>query len=159
MLLTSVRNLPPRCSLPTRATEPGPLQLLPEPGYDEIDAARVRPQSCVWSVRPNGTSFRAKVSKVTHLSARTFGVWTLTAAVVRYYAAYNLHDPQSVGFHLFCLPLTLAQVVQPGHRDLHHRCGPLHGRAALLPDLQAGRALPVAFRRWRWVQGCFSARC
>jgi hypothetical protein len=31
-------------------------------------------------------------SAVTALQARTFGVWTLTAAMVRFYAAFHIHD-------------------------------------------------------------------
>ncbi|PBK75603.1 Erg28-like protein [Armillaria solidipes] len=35
---------------------------------------------------------------VTGLQARTFAVWTLTSAVVRAYAAYNINEKQSVNF-------------------------------------------------------------
>ncbi|KAF9525691.1 hypothetical protein CPB83DRAFT_818248 [Crepidotus variabilis] len=31
-------------------------------------------------------------NSVTPLQARTFGVWTLTSAVIRLYAAYHIHD-------------------------------------------------------------------
>ena len=37
-----------------------------------------------------------KRSTVTALQARTFAVWTLTSAVVRAYAAYNIHDKMCV---------------------------------------------------------------
>ncbi|KAG7717709.1 hypothetical protein KL933_002919 [Ogataea haglerorum] len=35
-----------------------------------------------------------KPSEVTPLSARTFGTWTLLAAIVRIYASYNISNPQ-----------------------------------------------------------------
>jgi len=38
---------------------------------------------------------------VTSLQARTFGIWTLTSAVVRAYAAYNLHDKIMYDLALF----------------------------------------------------------
>lgn len=38
----------------------------------------------------SSTSYNA--STVTELQARTFAVWTLTSAVVRGYAAYNIHS-------------------------------------------------------------------
>lgn len=36
---------------------------------------------------------------VTALQARTFAVWTLTSAVVRGYAAYNIHNKTCVPFN------------------------------------------------------------
>lgn len=35
-------------------------------------------------------------STVTALQARTFAVWTLTSAIVRIYAAYNINDKRQV---------------------------------------------------------------
>lgn len=37
--------------------------------------------------------YEAKPQEVTPLSNRTFGTWTFVVAVVRFYAAYNLHVP------------------------------------------------------------------
>lgn len=37
--------------------------------------------------------YSAKPQEVTNLSNRTFGTWTLMVAIVRAYAAFNLHDP------------------------------------------------------------------
>ncbi|KAF5371857.1 hypothetical protein D9615_009560 [Tricholomella constricta] len=36
--------------------------------------------------------YNVKPANVTALQARTFAVWTLASAVVRAYAAYNIHD-------------------------------------------------------------------
>ncbi|KIM84905.1 hypothetical protein PILCRDRAFT_96625 [Piloderma croceum F 1598] len=40
-------------------------------------------------------------ASVTALQARTFGVWTLTSAVVRAYAAYHIHDKTIYDMTLF----------------------------------------------------------
>ena len=40
---------------------------------------------------------------VTELQARTFAVWTLTSAVVRGYAAYNIHTKVYVSLACDCL--------------------------------------------------------
>ncbi|KAH8100102.1 Erg28 like protein-domain-containing protein [Cristinia sonorae] len=36
--------------------------------------------------------YSKKVAEVTPLQARTFGVWTLLSAAVRFYAAYHIHE-------------------------------------------------------------------
>ncbi|KAH0585421.1 hypothetical protein H2248_008662 [Termitomyces sp. 'cryptogamus'] len=45
--------------------------------------ATLKLTSRIYNVKPNA---------VTALQARTFAVWTLTSAVVRFYAAYNIHN-------------------------------------------------------------------
>ncbi|ORY82678.1 hypothetical protein BCR37DRAFT_392879 [Protomyces lactucae-debilis] len=35
----------------------------------------------------------SKTQQVNALQARTFGVWTITSALIRAYAAVNIHDP------------------------------------------------------------------
>ncbi|EKM78717.1 hypothetical protein AGABI1DRAFT_114326 [Agaricus bisporus var. burnettii JB137-S8] len=40
-------------------------------------------------------------SQITALQARTFGVWTLTAAVVRFYAAFHIHDKSIYDMTMF----------------------------------------------------------
>ncbi|KAI6006522.1 Erg28 like protein-domain-containing protein [Pisolithus orientalis] len=44
---------------------------------------------------------RVAPNHVTALQARTFAVWTLTAAIVRGYAAYHIHDKRIYDMALF----------------------------------------------------------
>lgn len=66
---------------------------------------------CVASSKPPSQKAKATYlrwfrNSVTPLSARTFGTWTILAALVRTYAALNISSPESVLFPLSALFIT-----------------------------------------------------
>lgn len=70
---------------------------------------------------------------VTPLQARTFGVWTLTSAVIRFYAAYNINNKAYVASVPYT-PTRHSSLIHPQHlrhgpRVLPHRLLPLLDRA------------------------------
>ncbi|KAI9795115.1 MAG: ergosterol biosynthesis protein [Peltula sp. TS41687] len=52
--------------------------------------------------------YSGRPSDVTALSARTFGTWTITSAIVRLYGAYNISDPRMYQLVLFTKAIAFA---------------------------------------------------
>jgi len=43
-------------------------------------------------IEVNRRLYNAKPGLVTPLSSRTFGIWTITSSVIRFYAAYHINE-------------------------------------------------------------------
>ncbi|CBQ72010.1 related to ERG28-involved in synthesis of ergosterol [Sporisorium reilianum SRZ2] len=61
-------------------------------------------------------SFSAKVystagTQITPLSARLFGVWNFTSAIIRGYAAYNIHDKVAYELCMWSFVIALAHFI------------------------------------------------
>ena len=88
---------------------------------------------------PLNCQLRANIAIVTPLQARTFGIWTLTSGVVRWYCAYNIHQKVYVATLLLGLGPLLPATQRLRHDPLHlppRICSLLPG-AACLPFSQA----------------------
>lgn len=129
---------------------PTPEQKLKDSERPKLGLPSTHPLSAQWLLPPSQTGPTITTnSPVTPLSARTFGGWNALSAVIRFYAAYHIHNPEI--FQLVMWTYTLSTVFILGEVFVFDTARIKSGCASML-----GVGIPsFAWCAWGWWNGWY----
>ncbi|SNX83079.1 related to ERG28 - involved in synthesis of ergosterol [Melanopsichium pennsylvanicum] len=83
--------------------------------------------------------------QITPLSARLFGVWNFASAVIRYYAAYNIHDKVAYELCMWSFVIALAHFISETFVFKTAKMGP----GIISPLIVASSSLAAMYAHYR----------